>query len=117
MVELERRALLTATVCANKCTLVPITCPHGTPDRGRHMPRVRGGRCHSTRTPDHAAPLALELLQQQADGPLEEDGRIAVRDRVAGQFLHSPQRVVRFARDGELNPEAFQCEWSDHGRL
>jgi hypothetical protein len=108
MMEFQKRALLAPAVGDDKRALVRITRPHGSADRGWHMPRVCRGRCRGPRASNGPALLALELFQEQADGHLEEDCGIAIWNRVAGEFLHSTQRIVRLARNRKLEPEALR---------
>jgi hypothetical protein len=58
-----------------------------------------------------SALLAFQVIPQQRQRTVEDDGRIAVRQLVAHQLLHAPEGVMHLARHREVHGRLDQLSW------
>jgi hypothetical protein len=115
MVEFEESRFAAAPMCSFKLALPAVTRPDGPFDLGGNMTRAFSS-CHSrARSIRNGDPFLLQVSEQQRNRPLEDHGRVTIRNAMTQQVLHSPQLLVRLATNGELYFVSFRGEWRDLG--
>ena len=110
VMELQKSSLRTATVRPDERAPAAITVPHLPPDRRRNVARPRDRWTRSPRAFSRGHLRPLEIREQHRQRPIEDRGRIAVRNRMPQQILRAAQLVVRLARNRELHLVALRRE-------
>jgi hypothetical protein len=120
MVELQVRPLRASPSFGRDAgALAPVAPPDRAPDGSRDVARGDGAlpdRRIRPRTDRPRRPglgrrpqlRPLDLLEQKAQGAVEDGARIAVRDLTAEEGLNPPKLVVGLRADGELHPEPLR---------
>jgi hypothetical protein len=94
MVIFEKAALRATSRCADKCALAAVAIPDGTLHGGRDVATGTAGGCRPRVMNVRMSRLA-QFRQQHRQRPIEDGGKVAVRDPVAEQVSRLAQPVVR----------------------
>jgi hypothetical protein len=115
VVELQPAGFAASAIRADEGTASFVARPHRASDRGRHMSRHRcDTRPHLWAT-GGGTPRLLELVDEHREGPVDDEGRIAARHRVAQQVAGAVEPGPRLAAQGDFEEVAIGGERSHDG--
>jgi len=114
MVEFKESSLRTTPVRTNKSTSAIVARPDLTPDCRRDVSAFSLTVAARPRTIRPRELPSLEIVEQQGQRAVKNNGGITIRHNVAHQVLNPSQLVMRFLADRDLHFVALGCE-RDHG--
>lgn len=116
VVKLEKAVFGASPLRAYERTSPLVTSPDLTADRRRNPARSLGSASWRSSSGRDRQLGALEVLEQQCQRTIEDNGHVTVRNAVPHQILHTPQLVEGLDGRRELHFIACGREWTDDCR-